>query len=151
MSLDLKAHDLHAVFNDDSDLFKIFNKSGTLILKCEMQNRAVAGDGFGRYARCPRGEFVLGSPRRTRSAPFGYWFTPVLDYDDNHKMRDFKRDGIGIHGGGSGLPDPFAPRQGWRKTHGCLRVQNEDNQKLVELVKKAQAKGGRVYLTVYGA
>jgi hypothetical protein len=31
-----------------------------------------------------------------------------------------------IHGGGSGLPDPMAPRQGWVPTYGCARGQNED-------------------------
>jgi hypothetical protein len=148
--MQLKANDLHAVFNDDSDLFKVFNAKGELVFQCEMQNRAVGGEDFGHWGRCPRGEFVLGVPVRTKSAPFGYWFTRVLDYDDNHKMRDFKREGIGIHGGGSGLPDPFAPRQGWKKTHGCLRVANEDNARIVEFVKAAQAKGGRVYLTVVG-
>lgn len=31
-----------------------------------------------------------------------------------------------IHGGGSGLKDPMAPRQGWHPTMGCTRGQNED-------------------------
>jgi RHS repeat-associated protein len=34
--------------------------------------------------------------------------------------------GRAIHGGGSGLSDPFAPRQGWVPTFGCTRGQNED-------------------------
>ena len=38
--------------------------------------------------------------------------------------------GRDIHGGGSGLPDPFAPRQGWVPTHGCLRMQNIDGEEL---------------------
>jgi len=35
-----------------------------------------------------------------------------------------------IHGGGSDLPDSFAPRQGWEATYGCLRLQNEDGETL---------------------
>ena len=35
-------------------------------------------------------------------------------------------NGKDIHGGGSGLPDPYAPRQGWIPTQGCIRMQNED-------------------------
>ena len=35
-----------------------------------------------------------------------------------------------IHGGGSNLDDPYAPRQGWLPTYGCLRMQNEDGQAL---------------------
>jgi len=38
--------------------------------------------------------------------------------------------GRDIHGGGTGLPDPYAPRQGWVPTHGCTRGQNEDVQEL---------------------
>lgn len=38
--------------------------------------------------------------------------------------------GRDIHGGGSSLPDPFSPRQGWRPTLGCTRGQNEDVQEL---------------------
>ena len=36
------------------------------------------------------------------------------------------RRGRDIHGGGSGLPDPLAPEQGWKPTLGCTRGQNED-------------------------
>ena len=35
-----------------------------------------------------------------------------------------------IHGGGSGLPNPFAGRQGWVPTYGCLRMQNIDGEEL---------------------
>jgi hypothetical protein len=38
--------------------------------------------------------------------------------------------GRDIHGGGSGLRNPYAPRQGWRPTRGCTRGQNEDIQNL---------------------
>jgi hypothetical protein len=40
-----------------------------------------------------------------------------------------------IHGGGSSLPDPYAPRQGWRPTYGCIRMQNEDIQNLWGKIK----------------
>lgn len=39
-----------------------------------------------------------------------------------------------IHGGGSSLPDPYAPRQGWLCTYGCLRMQNEDGEQLSNLM-----------------
>jgi lipoprotein-anchoring transpeptidase ErfK/SrfK len=65
-------------------------------------------------------------------------------------MDRYGRAGIGIHGGGSGLPAPFAARQGWAKTHGCVRVQNEDLTKLVKIVKGCLAAGGHVRLTVSG-
>ena len=42
--------------------------------------------------------------------------------------------GRDIHGGGSGLDDPKAPRQGWYPTLGCLRMQNEDSEALSVLI-----------------
>lgn len=35
-----------------------------------------------------------------------------------------------IHGGGSSLPDPYAPQQGWRPTRGCTRGQSGDVESL---------------------
>ena len=45
--------------------------------------------------------------------------------------------GRDIHGGGSDLPDPFAARQGWEPTLGCLRMQNADGEELAALIIKA--------------
>lgn len=42
--------------------------------------------------------------------------------------------GRDIHGGGSDLPDPFASRQGWEATYGCIRMQNEDGEELSRLI-----------------
>ena len=42
--------------------------------------------------------------------------------------------GRDIHGGGSALDDPLAPRQGWYPTLGCLRMQNEDGEALSRLI-----------------
>ena len=39
-----------------------------------------------------------------------------------------------IHGGGSGCADPYAKRQGWVPTFGCLRMQNEDGEQLVQMM-----------------
>jgi RHS repeat-associated protein len=38
--------------------------------------------------------------------------------------------GRDIHGGGSGLPNPYAASQGWVPTRGCTRGQNEEVQEL---------------------
>lgn len=53
--------------------------------------------------------------------------------------------GRDIHGGGSGLPDPYADYQGWVPTYGCLRMQNADG---VELSRMIIAAGNNVILTV---
>ena len=43
-----------------------------------------------------------------------------------------------IHGGGSGLDDPWAPRQGWKPTMGCTRGQNEDVEDLCDQIQEYQ-------------
>lgn len=53
--------------------------------------------------------------------------------------------GRDIHGGGTGLPDPYADYQGWIPTYGCLRMQNADG---VELSKMIIEGGNNVVLTV---
>lgn len=53
--------------------------------------------------------------------------------------------GRDIHGGGSGLPDPFAMYQGWEGTYGCLRMQNADGMELSQMIINA---GNDVVLTV---
>ena len=39
-----------------------------------------------------------------------------------------------VHGGGSGLKDPYAEKQGWRVTMGCTRAQNKDVENLAEKI-----------------
>ena len=53
-----------------------------------------------------------------------------------------------IHGGGAGLVDPWAKRQGWVPTYGCLRMQNDDGEELARLILEAQNAGIDVVLTV---
>lgn len=46
--------------------------------------------------------------------------------------------GRDIHGGGTRLPDPYLPRQGWAPTRGCTRGQNEEVQELNRKIKDFQ-------------
>jgi RHS repeat-associated protein len=62
--------------------------------------------------------------------PIGYGPNDLLKTDDR-RLR-------WLHGGGTGLPDPLAPRQGWKPTLGCTRMQNEDIQNLVDYVRQVQ-------------
>lgn len=39
-----------------------------------------------------------------------------------------------VHGGGAGLPDPYADYQGWLPTYGCLRMQNADGVELSQII-----------------
>lgn len=148
--MQLGPNDLHITFDADSKLLKVWKPNGTLLWQTEARNRTVADGQLYHYGNCPPGEFLLGAPVGKNTAPFGPFFIPVLDYAGHHAMLDFQRSGIGIHGGGSGLPVPLADYQGWCPTHGCIRCQNAPLRHLVALVKASQVKGGRVFFTVTG-
>jgi hypothetical protein len=148
--LELQAGDLHLVFDDTGNLCKVFRKGdGSRLFACPMKNTTVR-KGFKRHGWCPRGDYLLGAPTDVHLIPFGKHFTPLFDLDSKGPMHTNGRRGIGIHGGGSGLRDPFADVQGWQITEGCLRVQNGDNAQLVALIRRAQANGRKAYLTVQG-
>lgn len=131
------------MFDSDAKLCKVYQGNGIEVLSCEMHDGAVNGPGFGFRGRCPRGTWKLGLPVDVDEPSLGLHFTPLLNIPGRH--------GIGIHGGGSGLYDPFAARQGWVVTFGCLRVQNDDNAKLVDLIRSAHHyASGDCWITVQG-
>lgn len=70
-------------------------------------------------------------PYKNNSTSFGP--NDILKTDDTGRGR-------WIHGGGTGLKDPRAPRQGWKPTMGCTRMQNEDIQELVDMVRDAKSR-----------
>ena len=73
----------------------------------------------------PDGEYVVHAdePPAENNEAYGTFYISTGDFRD--------RD---IHGGGSDLTDPFAARQGWEPTYGCLRMQNEDGKALSRLI-----------------
>lgn len=133
---------MHLIFDSDTQTLKAFDPDGHCRFQAECHDKAVLGPGFGRWGRCPRGEFPLGAPQAHDEPAFGLWFTPIENTPG--------RQGIGIHGGGSRLLNPFAPRQGWASTHGCLRLQNEDNTVLVAHLKSAILRHEKNKITVQG-
>ncbi len=82
-----------------------------------------------------------------QAASFGPYFVDLEELDNQE--RRYGRAGIGLHGGGSALPDAWkAARQGWQVTHGCLRVQNEDLRKIVDSIRFIRRNGGESFITV---
>lgn len=144
--MELKPHDTHWIFDRTARSVKGFDATGKLIFQAEARNRTVndAAPPSHRFGPCPPGDYVFGVPVHMETPPFGPWFIPI----DGPAMAANGRSGIGWHSGGSGLPDPFAPQQGWRPTHGCWRSQNEDLIKGVQLVLGCQDRGGTCYVSV---
>jgi RHS repeat-associated protein len=56
-------------------------------------------------------------------------------YGPNDILKTDDVRGRWLHGGGTGLPNPSAPEQGWKPTMGCTRMQNKDIQELVNRVR----------------
>ncbi len=147
----LAKSDLHAVYSRSTNRLKLFESQGILLLSIECRNKTVRDDGnYGHWSPCPPGTFLLGQPALANTVPFGKWFVSMNDWSGCQAMKAYRRSGIGLHGGGSGLSQPFAPYQSppWVITHGCLRCRNRDLETVVREVKEAQAHGGKCYITV---
>jgi hypothetical protein len=146
----LEPHDLHLDFEAGAGRLAVWNASHQPVMHCEARNRTTNDGQFGHWGNIPSGLYLLGTPVAKNTAPFGPFFIPVLDCGTVHVLAEHGRAGIGIHGGGSGLPDPLADRQSppWVPTLGCIRMINRDLVEIVNLIKACQAKGGKAYLTV---
>lgn len=150
----LDPRDVHIVVNTKSDLAKCFDHEGQLRWAVPCHNEGVAGPGWSQqYGDTPPG---LWKVVRAENIPFTDAdrdaFGPVYFYLEPvaGPATEVERAGIGWHGGGSGLPSPYrAAYQGWVKTHGCLRSQNQDLLiKVLPTVKFTLARGGVVWLSV---
>lgn len=129
----------HIVFDGPTRRMKFFIRDGDRVeerhaggIECHDVGirDGVSADPYGHQCKCPPGLFYIGAPQHLSppEAPYGHVFTPLYDNPTSNAFAAHGRDGIGVHGGGSDLPDPFAPSQGWEWTFGCLRLQNIDNE-----------------------
>ena len=115
------------VYNRETQTITAALDDGTVIAEYECRDDFWAGaNDEGRpRASLPDGDYIVSAeePPARNCESFGTCFINTGD----------PRERV-IHGGGSSLPDPFAPRQGWTPTLGCLRVQNEDGEALSRLI-----------------
>jgi hypothetical protein len=143
-----KVGDYHLVANAASGTVKAYEFSGKLLWERPIllqgqhdQYWAVGGD-------TPPGVWYLGQLHNdkangTMDKAFGWMFFDMVDLEGREDGNN--RAGLGVHGGGSSLRDPFAPRQPLVPTLGCPRMHNEDLEKYVlPLYQK-----GKVFLSVY--
>lgn len=90
-------------------------------------NNAVTRAAHARDADTPYHGKVTVCQRGKLGAPYG-----------TAKLRTTDSRSRWVHGGGSGLPNPYAPKQGWKPTEGCTRAQNEDIEELCDVVEDYQ-------------
>ena len=78
---------------------------------------------------------IGGEPENRLGAGYG---TGKVYVDDRNMYGDVANAGrslIRLHGGGSGLPDPYALDQSLRATQGCVRMKNRDVNTLIQHIK----------------
>jgi hypothetical protein len=143
-----KKGDFHVVLNAASGTAKAYTFEGVelweipCLLKGQDERFWVRGGNT-----CP-GVYVIGQVWRDKEngemTPAYGWI--VFDLVDKEGREDGNgRSGLAVHGGGTGLPDPYAPYQELIPTLGCSRWHNEDLLRLDELVKT----GGTVFISVF--
>lgn len=152
----LGLNDIHIVVNTATNLAKCYVVTEPLP-RWAIQARTDGSDGPGinydvNSGDTPPGLYEVTAAERIpaidpQAASFGAWYLWLAEQEGQESSRG--RAGIGWHGGGSGLLNPWAPRQGWQVTHGCLRSQNEDlEEKVVPSIQYTLKRGGRVWLSV---
>ena len=123
-----------AIFEAGNNRLTIFSNEGNFLGQYDARN-LVTRDSKGQF---PAGMYDFGEPRgpRGKTRPdTGNWFVPILDVHG--------RSDMGFHGGGTGLKDPFASNQGWVKTQGCIRVQNQALEEIVRFIQQDIANNKR--------
>lgn len=137
--------DRHLVFNAMQHNLKCYRRDGTMEWQIEARGDGVAGDSSHTNGNTPPGLYLAGRVEATFDVAYGPYRIQLLPVDLD---KGAKRHDIYIHGGGSILPHPLAPQQGWAKTKGCIRVQNHQLGTIVNKVRGAQGKNGRVWVSV---
>ena len=139
----------HIIFTAAARTCQVFDAGGALRLECEARNDTVETEKhgpkfYGHFGACPVGEYSLGRARDNAAekpgelVAEGPYYVPLVDVNGLWLAND--RSDIGVHGGGTELPAPDAPEQGWAVTLGCWRLQNADLRRFVALT----ASGDRV-------
>jgi RHS repeat-associated protein len=81
-----------------------------------------------------------GTPQwRDPNNPDGFGTGKILLRELYGEVVDARRNLIRLHGGGTGLPDPFKLDQELRPTQGCVRMKNGEVNSLIEAIKNLPA------------
>lgn len=146
-------NDFHFVVGTRTYRMSLYTTSGKIWeidarTEGQLRNRAAqSGD-------TPLGLYLCGQITATRPDEpqstwnsYGEYFVDLIG-QDGQEGPGSGRDGIGVHGGGTGLSNSLAARQGWVPTLGCIRLQNQDLVRFVSVVRIAQGRGGKAWLSV---
>jgi hypothetical protein len=145
--------DFHLVVNAAAETIKAFTFEGKFLWERPCLAMGQNPNWRLRGGDTPPSVYKLGvlyddRANGTMLRAYGWQFYDMIDCD-NVRREDGEntngRSGVGLHGGGSSLADPFAPYQKLVATLGCLRMFNADLEDyILPLYKK-----GTVFLSVY--
>lgn len=108
--------DVHFVVNTATHRLKCFLAGGKMKYMIEARCEGVGGSCEYRYGATPPGLYKCGSPEMIplsdpESASYGPWFVDLIEQQNQERSRG--RAGVGVHGGGGGLSNPYASRPEW--------------------------------------
>lgn len=147
-----KPGDFHLVANDQSETMKCFSFDGKKLWELPCLAKGVGGEDWNRWkGDTPPGLYKLGQiwndyATGNRSTAYGWITFDMVSLDGGEEGAG--RDGICLHGGGSGLgwDGSWEPYQDLIPTYGCLRMHNQDlRDKVLPLVSPTNT----VYVSVW--
>jgi len=146
--------DIHIMISHAQKVAQAYDHTGVKVFRIDALTHGVGGGVDAHAGDTPAGDYrATGLVQTTDAdtsatwAAYGPWFVALDDLEGQERSRS--RAGIGMHGGGTGLPDPQANRQDLIPTCGCIRIHNHDLATLiVPLVKHALANGLEFLVTV---
>lgn len=152
---EIKKSDVHFVVNAKSNKLKCFDSNGKMRWMVEAHCIGVKGSYLNKDGNTPPGLYSLGAPDHIKpnesdeaKNSYGPWFVPLQE--EEGQLTRLDRKGLGVHGGGTGLANPYrAANQGWMVTRGCIRLQNENVIKFANTVFQTRRLGGKAWLSVH--
>lgn len=155
----IKPGDIHLVVADSESKalseMKVFDSEGRVLHNLPCLAKGQTADYSIQRGDTPPGLYRIGRLHITQPHEsthvwnaFGKYFLDMEGQQQNEEQ--YGRQGCGIHGGGTGAPDPLAPYQKLMLTWGCIRVRNADLEKIIiPLYRETIAAGKTVWLTVH--
>ena len=142
-----KKGDFHLIVNALSKTARAYDSEGKLLWVVPALATGQDPRYWTRAGNTPPGVWHIGQIWKDKdngemTPPYGWYVFDLVDLEGREDGNN--RAGLAIHGGGSSLPDPFAPYQGLVPTLGCVRMNNQDLIALYQLTQK-----GKVFVSVY--
>ncbi|MDX2239090.1 MAG: hypothetical protein NW224_00225 [Leptolyngbyaceae cyanobacterium bins.302] len=160
MKPNVKPTDVHVVINDWEGVryvgeAKCYNPKGDVLWTIPALCKGVEGARWDvRNGDTPPGLYRAGVIIQTQPHESAYIWNAYgrwcIDMEEQQGQEaKVGRAGICWHGGGTGCPDPLAPRQQLLPTLGCVRSHNADIHSIViPTLNKVTANGGTMWITV---